>query len=198
MEHSPLIGCSFIPQRSAIPNLSLRYRPAELGKCPVLVNEHCLQIAKPFSDTPLPHLEAGPSAWMQLGTQRRISRPFIAVHSPLGRRGARKVKTLYPEGDQELCARRRCWNRWGGSPSTSGFRKKKVPLGTLVEDGPPRARGYEHHLHVGPHLKALDGCEAQPGSGICRRRVGKSRISKCSRCISAPVMSCLPRAASAA
>ena len=159
MKHTPLVGRSLISQRSATPNVSLRYRPAELGKCPVLVNEHCLQMAKPVNDAPLLHLEAAPSAWMQLEVQRRISRPFVAVHSPLGRGGTRKAKTLYAEGDQEQCARRRCWNRRGGSPSTSGFCRKKVSSGTLVEDGTPRALGHEHHLHAGPHLKALDGCE---------------------------------------
>jgi hypothetical protein len=73
MGQTPLIGRSLISQRSATPNISLRYRPAELGKCPVLVNEHWLQMAKAVSYAPLLHLEAAPSSWMQVEAQRQTS-----------------------------------------------------------------------------------------------------------------------------
>jgi hypothetical protein len=73
MGQTPLLGRSLIPQRSPTLNVSLRYRAAELGKCPVLANEHWLQLAKPVSYVPLLHLEAAPSTWMQLEAQRQTS-----------------------------------------------------------------------------------------------------------------------------
>jgi hypothetical protein len=39
----------------------------------VLVNEHWLQMAKAVSYAPLLHLEASPSAWMQLEAQQQAS-----------------------------------------------------------------------------------------------------------------------------
>jgi hypothetical protein len=86
MGQTPLIGRSLISQRSAIPNVSLRYQSAELGKCPVLVNEYWLQMAKAVSYAPLLHLEAAPSTWMQLEAQRRTSWAFSSTSFTTTRR----------------------------------------------------------------------------------------------------------------
>ena len=107
MEHTPLIGRSFISQRNATPNVSLRYRPAELGKCPVLVNERWLQMAKAVSYSPLQHLEAAPSAWMQLEAQRRILRALHCSSCATRRQCSERVQTPIVSR-RRLSPRRNC------------------------------------------------------------------------------------------
>jgi len=63
---------------------------------------------------------SGPSIWMQLEAQRRISRPFLALHEPLGDRGAKKSATLCQEKAKSTVRRRRGWNRRQGPPGANG------------------------------------------------------------------------------
>jgi len=64
---------------------------------------------------------SGPSSWMQLEAQRRISRPFLALHEPLGDRGAKKSATLCQEREKSTVGQRRGWNRRQGPPGANGF-----------------------------------------------------------------------------
>src|ERR1017187_7080882 len=70
--------------RYATSIVGLRYQPGELGKWPVLVNEHWLQMAKPVSLVPLLHLEAAHRpgcGWKRNGEGHGR---FVAFHLPLG------------------------------------------------------------------------------------------------------------------
>ena len=93
MEHTPLIGRSLISQRNATPNVSLRYRPVELGKCPVLVNERCLHMAKAVSYAPLLHLEATHRPGCSWKRNGEFSEPFIGSLCATRRQWSERVQT---------------------------------------------------------------------------------------------------------